>query len=114
MCQDIDTGGVSPQMIVRAEQTPDTADTVPCNPRPGLNIFMNAAAWPQLAQVITSGGGWAGAGEWWRVEIMNGHNANQQRCTDQTASYQAPHLRAQPSNTNTLTDRADTRERRRR
>ena len=41
------------------------------------------------------------AGEWWRVEIMNGHNANQRRCTDQTASYQEPHLRAQPSNTNT-------------
>ena len=66
MCQDIDTGGVSPQMIVRAEQTPDTADTVPCNPRPELDVFMNAAAWPQLAQVITaaevaglvSGGGW--------------------------------------------------------
>ena len=33
---------------------------------------------------------------------MNGHNANQRHCTDQTALYQEPHLRAQPSNTNTL------------
>ena len=66
MCQDIDTGGVSPQMIVRAEQTQDTADTVPCNPRPGLDVFMNAAVRPQLAQVITASGGagLAGAGEW--------------------------------------------------
>ena len=60
MCQDIDTGGVSPQMIVRAEQTQDTADTVPCNPRPGLDVFMNAAAWPQLAQLITASWRWLG------------------------------------------------------
>ena len=75
MCQDIDTGGVSPQMIVRAEQTPDTADTVPCNPRPGVNVFMNAAA----TISTTDHREVAGAGQWWRVEIMNGHNANQQQ-----------------------------------
>ena len=79
MCQDIDTGGVSPQMIVRAEQTPDTADTVPCNPRPGLDVFMNAAATISTSD-HRSRGDWAGwAGQWWRVEIMNGHNANQQQ-----------------------------------
>ena len=72
MCQDIDTGGASPQMIVRAEQTPDT-DTVPCNPRPGLNIFMNAAATISttdhrqlevagLAGLVSGGGG--GNHEW--------------------------------------------------
>ena len=65
MCQDIDTGGVSPQMIVRAEQTPDTADTVPCNPRPGVNVFMNAAATISTSdhrqEVAGLGWGW-----WWK------------------------------------------------
>ena len=64
MCQDIDTGGVSPQnlpVIVRAEQTPDTADTVTCNPRPGLNVFMNAAATISTSD-HRSGGGWGWLG----------------------------------------------------
>ena len=68
MCQDIDTGGVSPQNL--SEQSRHkiqrTQLRVPCNPRPELDVFMNAATISTTDHRQLEVAGLAGAGQWWR------------------------------------------------